>query len=234
MGVYSLRNKSIYFQKYINFERVLMQNDTEKEIKHIDNELIVGYTKTARFPVYSENPSTALVQDKLAKKLRPMKTPKAEGMVGWINDQTGQVVKGGVLFEEVFVDNQTFIKIFADNIKHFWSMDKSGQRLFEVLMLELRYEDDELYFTEKFAKAKYQISATTYHRGIKNLVENNIIYNSAKGSGWFYTNMEVFYKGNRLTKVQSYVRRTTKKIDHPNQLAMNFDEETQNDTTSGS
>lgn len=126
------------------------------------------------------------------------------------NAETGEQTPatGGAAFvREEIVDTEQFIKLYAEGVRHIAKLTAPGFKIFQLiylLMLENPNNDRLIIdFNELNATQKFTQSQKTFIRGINELLNKNIIYQSMTPSVYFL-NMNLFFNGDRITKIQSY------------------------------
>lgn len=126
------------------------------------------------------------------------------------NAQTGEQTPatGGAAFvREELVDTEQFIKLYAEGVKHIANLSAAGFKIFQLvylLMLENPNNDRLIIdFHELVAIQKFDQSQKTFIRGINELLEKTIIYQSMTPSVYFL-NMNLFFNGDRITRIQTY------------------------------
>lgn len=158
-------------------------------------------------PKYLSNPSL----DTVVLNTRTKKVFAKNNEALYItNAETGEqtpATGGAAFIREELVDTEQFIKLYAEGVKHIANLTAAGFKLFQLvylLMLENPNNDRLIIdFNELNATGKFQQSQKTFIRGINELLEKNIIYQSMTHSVYFL-NMNLFFNGDRITKVQSY------------------------------
>lgn len=126
------------------------------------------------------------------------------------NVETGEhtPATGGAAFvKEELVDTEQFIKLYAAGVKHIANLTAAGFKIFQLiylLMLESPNSDRLIIdFHELTAIGKFDQSQKTFIRGINELLEKTIIYQSMTPSVYFL-NMSLFFNGDRITSIQTY------------------------------
>jgi hypothetical protein len=158
-------------------------------------------------PKYVTNPSLDTVI--LNTRTRKVFTKNNEALY-ITNVGTGEQTPatGGAMFlKEELVDTEQFIKLYAAGIKHITNLSTAGFKIFQLvylLMLESPNNDRLIIdFHELVAIKKFDQSQKTFIRGINELLEKELIYQSMTPSVYFL-NMNLFFNGDRITRIQSY------------------------------
>lgn len=130
------------------------------------------------------------------------------------------------------VDEESFIKIFSGQVSAIFDLSSSGIKLFTLLLVEAQkgIGGDMVFLTpaivSKLAKASGKsISASTYHRGINDLIDAKIIASAALAAGWFYINPAIIFNGDRARFVTEYHKPKREKIANKNQQQLRFNNE---------
>jgi len=186
---------TLYFgYKFILIGDLMSESKTKKQLKTV-------------LPKYVANPSLETV----VLNTRPRKVFAKNNETLYItNAETGEQTPatGGAAFvREELVDTEQFIKLYAEGVRHIANLTAPGFKIFQLvymLMLESPNNDRLIIdFNELIATGKFDQSQKTFIRGINELLEKNIIYQSITPSVYFL-NMNLFFNGDRITRVQSY------------------------------
>lgn len=166
--------------------------------------------------VYSENPSVA----KMRLKNKPQTLTKPESKAVWVNEDSGECYDRAGLYQVIEVDNAPFVKLYADSVRAFTGLKKTAGRILEIVCLKISKEKDkdEVYLS-MFDAENYGIKKTTFFNGVKQLCEKEILFESAKGVGWYFINVNFIFNGDRLIIAKEY-RRKRGKFQDPNQLKL--------------
>lgn len=146
-------------------------------------------------------------------KKRYVRTGKSEELV---NQQTGEVSKVVSHHQITEKDDAEFVKVFAAGIKAMYDLNRTASRVFQ-LVLE-KYEDepmvggyaDSLYlmwFDGGLSGQAIGMSEATFNRGLRELVDKGFLYPRMPGVYW--TNPNLFFKGDRVAFVHEYRRKKT-------------------------
>lgn len=171
-----------------------MSDESKKQLKTV-------------LPKYLTNPSL----DTVVLNTRTKKVFAKNNEALYItNAETGEqtpATGGAAFIREELVDTEQFIKLYAEGVRHIANLTAAGFKLFQLvylLMIEAPNNDRLIIdFNELTATGKFVQSQKTFIRGINELLEKNIIYQSMTPSVYFL-NMNLFFNGDRITKVQSY------------------------------
>lgn len=129
-----------------------------------------------------------------------------------INTQTGEISEHeAVLSRAKIVEKNEFLKIFSAGIAAMFDLPRAGQDMFKSIM--------RIYLAQKFTPETVYINADTlkeigYNRqkatrikAMNILINNGFIAEVKNRPHQFWINPNMFYKGNRMTLVQSYAVR---------------------------
>lgn len=165
-------------------------------------------------PVYDENPSVL--------KMRTGQKPKAltKANKAWVAEDTGEYYDRAGLWEVQEVDDTPFVKLYVGAIKAFNDLTKTGARVLEVVFHELKQNEDTVFLNPNVVK-DYNITERVFFKGIKELCEKEILFESSKGGGWYFINVNFIFNGDRLVIAKEYRRRRSNKtFENPNQLKL--------------
>ena len=165
------------------------------------------YTTEVVNTTYDTNPSV----ENLHLKVRSNKV-FAQGNEALIitNTKTGEQTAaqiGATFMREEFVDQEQFIKLYTSGIEHLAQLTGSGFKVFQLVYKELLGKKDVdmvfLNFDELKHFGKWQWTKVTFNSGINELLNKQILFR-ALAPGKFWTNVNLFFNGDRINVVKSY------------------------------
>ena len=135
-----------------------------------------------------------------------------------VDPLTGEISGASVIREVVEKDDAEFVKVFAGGISAAFGLSRTAARVFQ-LVLE-RYEQepmtggyaDSLYlvwFDGGLSGQSIGMSEATFNRGMRELVDKGFLYPRLPGVYW--TNPNLFFKGDRVAFIHEYRRRKPSK-----------------------
>jgi hypothetical protein len=153
-------------------------------------------------------------------KQNPVKTKK--GLVATkmstdlVDPTTGEHHSHALIHKIKEVDDQHFVKVFAEGVKRAFELNRTESRVFQKI-LEI-YEAEKMtggyadsislsWFNGGLNGDKIGMSDVTFHRGLKALLNKGFI--SPKMPNIYWVNPSLFFKGDRVAFVTEY-RRTQK------------------------
>lgn len=108
------------------------------------------------------------------------------------------------------VDESEFLKLYTKNINSIFNLKPTTQRVLQYLMTELQKTPnaDAIYLfwlgaEEYFSEVNVNVSRTSFHRALRELMANGFIAESTKPS-MFWFNPHLFFNGNRMSFVHEY------------------------------
>jgi hypothetical protein len=154
--------------------------------------------------IYERNPSIPPAGE---LRTRTHQTQVAKGKDAMIvSGSTGELLgKSMVAFmhsEEV--DQTRFVKVFLDGVKRISGLSKAGLSVFEVVYAQARenVNADQIVLSAYHGK-QAGLSDRTFYRGVRDLLEKEILYASPSVSVYFL-NIRYLFNGNRLHFITSY------------------------------
>ncbi len=155
-------------------------------------------------PVYATNPSIPS-KDAIA---RLKKRRLGDEHKGLIIDGTSEILGRGtaVVYEWEEVDTERFVKLFLGGIKKASGLSKTGLSIFEVIYNQMRESPNSDRVMLSFYRASQQIEGLnerTYRRGVRELLEREIIFRSPE-EGAFFVDIGCMFNGDRLAFVKGY------------------------------
>lgn len=129
----------------------------------------------------------------------------------YMNTETGETTEARIS-QVIHVDKEKFIKLFTDQLKKFFDLKPSTQKLLQVLLFNLSkkvnkdlvyldFHVAEEYFSEN-ADTKI-MSKATYYRALEELIEKEFIAES-NYKYQYYINPKLFFSGDRMKLIQEY------------------------------
>lgn len=177
-------------------------------------------------PIYSQNPSVkqAIVSMKTGVK-RISNASGGEMIIA--NSHTGEIVTGvDVGFHQrVKVDKTQFVKLYIQGVTAFTGLSKTGARVLEMVIAEAHNNPgkDLIWISAKEAE-EIGIPERTFIRGMKELRQREILFDSDKGGSWYYINVNYMFNGDRLAFLKTYELKTDDDEEvNPNQPSLPFD-----------
>jgi hypothetical protein len=145
------------------------------------------------------------------------KTVRAFGTGNMVDTITGEVLAGTAVVVRKMVDEEHFVKVFADGVKASFDLSPSGFKVFQHVLKATQngtFGSDSiyLYFMDAVQDNDLPISQQTFHRGLKELLSKKFIAASSRPN-IFWINPHLFFKGDRVAFVTEYVKRPREKTD---------------------
>ena len=137
---------------------------------------------------------------------------------------------GATFIEEIDVDNEMFVKLYAIGVKQIAKLSTAGYKLFELVYhLMLGNTDTDRIMIEYHdlkASGRYTQSQKTFIAGVNNLLENEIIYQTTSPYMYFI-NMKLLFNGDRINVVRSYrLKKDSKPAKATNKAQLSFFDDT--------
>ena len=185
-------------------------------------------------PQYLENPSlTPKNLDPFMKEKRKfVKNPYKESETLEVTQNMGtKQIKGqeGWIFaESIEVDQETFIKFYADGLNAIFELSASSLKVFKLVysqVLNKHNNDTIVLFYEELAEKKLvKFSRASFFRGINELLNKEILYKSFVPNQYFI-NVQYFYNGNRLVQMKQVILKKKEQIEQLDLLTQIRDED---------
>jgi hypothetical protein len=155
--------------------------------------------------VYDRNPSVR--PGGIPIRQKQVKVADGEKML-MIGSATGEVLgEGQALYvENKLVDRERFVKVYPSLVKKLKDLSNPAREVFEVAFLQMlsKHQQDKIelnYYTAR--KYGLSISDRGYQRGVRELLEKEILYQSPSADLYF-VNVDYWFNGNRVTLAESY------------------------------
>lgn len=158
---------------------------------------------------YKDNP---LVETK-ALTFKEKKV-RAGRLTNLADTETGEIVGGVGVYVCKVVDEEEFVKVFADGVKRSYDLNSPGFKLLQVVLRLYHAQpgrnQDQVYVHAQDAieDPVMPISERTFQRGLKELLKKRFLANTTR-PGWYWTNPHLFFKGDRAAFMTEYVKRKT-------------------------
>jgi hypothetical protein len=156
-------------------------------------------------PIYTTNPSVPS-KDEISRTRRTQFGNDRRGLV--IDGGTGEVLgRGGAyMYEFEEVDKERFVKLFLDGVRKTAGLSSTGLTIFELIYNQVRENpnSDEIKMSYMVAQSALpNIAERTYRRGLRELLDKEVIFRSPV-DGVFFVNIRCMFNGDRLAFVKAY------------------------------
>lgn len=184
-------------------------------------------TNRIGLPIYQTNPSVKEALVSMKTGVKRISNPSGNEMI-LSNGRTGEVMTGvDVGFHQrVKVDKTEFVKLYIQGVSAFTGLSKTGARILEMVIAEAHKSPgkDLIWLSNKEAE-EFGIPERTFFRGMKELRQREILFDAAKGSSWYFINVNYMFNGDRLAFLKTYELHdfTKDPIDNPNQAQLPFE-----------
>lgn len=181
--------------------------------------------------IYTKNPSVIEAISEQKTGIKRISNGSGEELI-LSNANTGEVYSGmGMGFHKsIKVDKTQFVKLYIKGVSMFVGLTKPGGRVLEMLIAESarKIGTDLVYLSPSRALEIYNIPKATYMRGLKDLIEKEVLFNTAD-MNWYFMNVNYLFNGDRLAFLQTYDLDKNTESDkaripeNPNQASLPFD-----------
>ena len=155
-------------------------------------------------PIYASNPSIPPAGELRARNRQVQIAKGKDALV--INGGTGELLgKASAAFMHTEdVDPTKFVKIFLEGVKQIAGLSKAGMSVFEIVYAQTQENSgkDQIVLSAYHGK-KAGLTQRTYYRGLRDLLEKELLYASPVDNIYFL-NIRYLFNGNRLHFVRSY------------------------------
>jgi hypothetical protein len=128
-----------------------------------------------------------------------------------VDADSGEYVAQSVIHQVEKVDERQFVKVFLEGVKAAYSLNKTAFRVFQLVLEE--YEKSPLrggyaetvtlaWFDGGLCGRSLDMSETTFHRGLKELLAKNFL--SPQIPNIYWVNPALFFKGDAVAFVKTY------------------------------
>lgn len=173
-------------------------------------------------PFYGVNPSIP-ARGEVATRRRPKQIATGtQAMI--IHPGTSEVLgRASVAFMEAQeVDPQRFVKLYVDGVQGLTGLSKAGSKVLELIIGQLHAKSgqDQVALSAFYAK-EAGIEARTYQRGLRDLLDKEILF-ATPAEGLFFINIQYIFNGDRLHFIKSFYARPAKELASDPQRSLGF------------
>lgn len=162
----------------------------------------------------------ALEQIQPARKYKAASRTDESAMLQAFDPNTGAVLGHTMFVRQVEVDETQFTKLYLSQFESFWELNRAAIRVFGYIMFKMRPKSDKIEFLldECLEHTKYKSLRQVYD-GLASLLECKII---ARGYNeyTYFINPLVFFNGDRVSFIRTYVKKKKTKSGDPQQLSV--------------
>jgi hypothetical protein len=180
------------------------QNHLAK-MTEIDTENPLVIARKQGIAVYAANPSVPS-RDGITRRRQKRIGDDQKGLI--IDGGSGEILGRGaaVVYEWEEVDQERFVKLFIGGIKKASGLSKTGLAIFEVVYQQMREKPntDQVQLSLWIAAQQIKgLNDRTYRRGVRELLDREILYRSP-ADGVFFVDIQCMFNGDRLAFVKGY------------------------------
>ena len=161
--------------------------------------------------VYKENPFWEPTEIKMGKKII-----RVAGGLHISNDGEGIKHSGIHIIEHV--DKDEFVKLYTKNIKAFFDVKPSTQKVLQVILSVVQKSPgtDAIYLPffevqDYSKKNNLQISKASFHNSLKEMLQKGFLA-EAEAPNKYWINPHLFFNGDRMTFIREYRLRDEKAL----------------------
>ncbi len=156
--------------------------------------------------VYRENPSVKQALDTMKTGVKRISNTSGTEMI-IASKNTGEIVTGvDVGFHQrIKVDKTQFVKLYIQGVTAFTGLSKTGASVLEMVIAEAHKNAgrDSVYLSARIAEEIWGISRRSYMRGIKELLEKEILFEQID-ENLYFINVNFMFNGDRLAFLRTY------------------------------
>lgn len=155
---------------------------------------------------HEENPLVEVTEIKGKQK-----TVRAIGTGKMVDTITGEIMAGTAVVVRKTVDEEHFVKVFAEGVRASFDLSPSGFKVFQLVLKAAQTgsfgaDSIYLYFMNAVQDPDMPISRQTFHKGLKELLNKRFIAASTQPN-IYWINPHLFFKGDRVAFVSEYIKR---------------------------
>lgn len=164
---------------------------------------------------FSPDANPLLEPTEIEVKRRRVKTGESKSLV---NPDTGELTHVSAVYTIEDKDDEEFVKVFSDGVKAAFGLSKTASRVFQVVLdhyqntpMSAGYAEAVYiaWFDGGLSGQKIGMTDRTFHTGLKELLAKGFL--APKAPNLFWVNPSLFFKGNRVTFIKEYRRKSKNK-----------------------
>lgn len=160
---------------------------------------------------YTTHESNPYVKGLLIPKRRKTVVLATDKNYMVVDTDSGEEKTAFIATKEV-IDKEKYVKLFKEQLKIIFNLSQAGIRLLGYFMDSTRISEDIVIFNiEKCIAYTGYKSKEPIYRGIKELLDNDIIART-KESNLYFINPTVFFNGDRLFLIKEYTKAPQTKL----------------------
>lgn len=187
------------------------ENDTKITVREDAISHRVKSRKTG-VTVYKENPFWDVTQVDLGTK----RVTIAGGFIA--DTETGEGIHHAGIHRIEEVDEDKFVKLFTQNIRVFFDLSAPSLKVLQLLIIALQdnKDADGIWLSwfdveEQSQQLNLGISKTTFHRGLKEMLQKGFIAEAEKPN-FYWINPHLFFNGSRMTFIREYRKKASQQM----------------------
>ena len=178
----------------------------------VRQELILGQRKG--IPVYKRNPSIPLPDEVRTSQRQTVIAKGKDAMI--VSGTTGEILGNSMVafMQSEEVDKTRFVKVFREGIKRFIGLSNSGAAVLDMVYAQTQEKPNADHIILSLYDGKQAgLSERTYYRGLRDLLEKEILY-ASPADGVYFLNIRFMFNGDRLHFIQSYYLKEATRASH--------------------
>jgi hypothetical protein len=157
-------------------------------------------------PRHATNPSVEVAAS--SQKVGVKRVAGKDGMSLIVSDQnTGEIIAPVGFHQRVPVDKTQFVKMYIQGIRALQGITLSGVKVFELIFNAVQENPGTdrimLHFMDTLEDGKPKIPSSTFHRGLKELLDKEFIYESMVPN-MYWINLMYMFNGDRFAFIKEY------------------------------
>lgn len=132
-----------------------------------------------------------------------------------ISDKDSDQISAGAVVRQKRVDTELFVKFYSKNVATFFELTGTAQKVLIAVILAVQDQAKnkaEIYLSYQQALMYYNSinyeklpSKIIFSRGISQLIDAEFIANHWRKQGWYWTNPNILFYGDRLAFIDLYI-----------------------------
>lgn len=191
---------------------------------------MTGIKKKKELPEYLENPSLIpknielFIKEKKKFIKNPYKPSETLELTQQMGTKLMQSQPGWLFAESIEVDQETFVKFYADGLNAVLELSAVALKVFKLVYKQVldKHNNDviTLYYDDLVEKNLWKFGKTSFFNGITQLLNREVLYKSNIPYQYFI-NVQYFYNGNRLVQMKQVILKNKTEEEQQSNLLKN-------------
>ncbi|MCB2411222.1 RepA protein [Hymenobacter lucidus] len=156
----------------------------------------------------------------ISRKYKAATRTGESAMLQAFDPNTGEVLGHTMFIRQIEVDEEKFAKLYLSQFESFWDLSKPAIRVFGYVLTKMKPKSDKIeFFIDECKEYTHYKSIKPIYAALASLIECEIL---ARGynENVYFINPLVFFNGDRVSFVRTYVKKKKNRAADPRQLSV--------------